>query len=50
MTADALAKSNIENEFGIITFGSPPTHAIYASLADIDEIARSWKVGAGQFG
>lgn len=50
MTADALAKNNIENEFGIIAFDSPPAHAISAYLADIDEISRPRQTRADQVG
>jgi ribonuclease HI len=51
MTADALAKNSIENDFGILlTFDSPPAHAIHAYLADFYEISRPRKVRAGQFG
>jgi hypothetical protein len=50
MTADALAKNSIENEFGIIAFDSPPAHAIFAYLADIDEISRPRQTRADQVG
>ena len=50
MTADALAKNSIENEFGIIAFDSPPAHAIPAYLADIDEISRPRQTRADQVG
>lgn len=50
MVADSVAKNNLNHDFGIMNFDSPPTHAVGAFIDELGEVSRAGRSRSGLFG